>query len=266
MKTLYVCGDSFSAPSSIPEYKGTSYAEVLAKKLDWKLIHLARQGCSNGGIRIQIQEAIKNKANFVIVGPTSYDRMEIPAAATPYHWQSKNRSWGNDLQDHLTTFSSGYDPAAGIDNINYGTNSYRLICETIFSLAENLPHPYRRGQIDKDTQTAIKYYVNCLYDSNWKAQVDDWLIIEGMFEMFHQSIPFSIDPNLLWQACNIRERIPSAIPDVYLRLNKQETIGHAIDLYPLDNFADDPGYHGKPESQEYIANFYYDFITNTWSL
>jgi hypothetical protein len=34
---------------------GTSWSEVLAKRLDWDLVNLARQGCSNGGVRIQME-------------------------------------------------------------------------------------------------------------------------------------------------------------------------------------------------------------------
>jgi len=61
MKKLIVCGCSFSAPSNKPQYAGTSWSEVLANKLGWNLENYARQGCSNGGIRIQIDEAIKQR-------------------------------------------------------------------------------------------------------------------------------------------------------------------------------------------------------------
>jgi hypothetical protein len=269
IKTLYVCGDSFSAPSSIEEFKGTSYAELTAKKLGWNLVHLARQGCSNGGIRIQIQEAINNRADFVIVGPTSHDRMEIPATAAPYDWKTDHsRSWGNDLQEHLLNqeFKNGYDPAAGIDNVNYGNNSYRMICETIFSLAENYTHPYRSGLIDRDTQTALKYFVNHLYDSNWKKQLDEWMTTQGLFELYHLGIPFSVDPNLLWRCDTIRQKISLVIPDIYLRIKNEETIGYATNIHPLKDVKKDPGYHGEPQSQEYLSNFYVELISNHWKL
>ena len=59
MKKLIVCGDSYAAPSrSLP---GTAHAEVLAKKLGWDVEILARQGCSNGGIRIQIDEVLRQR-------------------------------------------------------------------------------------------------------------------------------------------------------------------------------------------------------------
>jgi len=118
-KKLMVCGCSFSAPSeTLP---GTSYAEVLAKKLDWDLVQLARQGCSNGGIRIQIEEVLKQKPDFAIIAPTFHDRMEIPATAAPYDWSQKDTGWNPPLQQHLQNLDikNGYQPELVIDNVNY---------------------------------------------------------------------------------------------------------------------------------------------------
>lgn len=269
MKKIAICGDSFCAPSTKPEFKGTSWGELLAKKLDWELLHYARQGCSNGGIRIQIDEAIKRKVDFVIIGATSHDRIEIPSTAAPYNQlTTEKKVWGNDLQTHLlnTEIMNGYDPSAGIDNINYGNNNYRMICETIFSLAENLPHPYRSSKIDKETQTAVKYYLNNMYDSNWKKQMDEWILVQGFYELIQNHIPFFVDPNILWNTGNIRERVSMGIPDKHLRMNKSETISGGIDLFPLKNYNDDPGYHGELESQEYISNVFFNIIKNEWGV
>jgi hypothetical protein len=119
MKKLMVCGCSFSAPSE--KLPGTSYAEVLAKKLDWELVQLARQGCSNGGIRIQIDEVIHQRPDFAIIAPTFHDRMEIPAGAAPYQFRPDDyKGPGSDLQMHLqnTELKNGYAPADGIKNVN----------------------------------------------------------------------------------------------------------------------------------------------------
>ena len=82
---LMVAGCSFSAVSNT--LPGTSWSERLAEKLGgWKLTNLARQGCSNGGIRIQMDEIRRQRPDFAIVGPTFWDRMEIPANSAPYDW------------------------------------------------------------------------------------------------------------------------------------------------------------------------------------
>ena len=71
---LMVAGCSFSAVSQT--HPGTAWSEVLAKKLGWRLTNLARQGCSNGGIRVQIDEIRRQRPDFAVITPTFWDRME----------------------------------------------------------------------------------------------------------------------------------------------------------------------------------------------
>ena len=259
-KKLIVAGCSFSGPSeTLP---GTSYAEVLARKLDWDLVHLARQGCSNGGIRIQIDEIIRQRPDFAIIAPTFHDRMELPASSAPYvPSKNENKGWNSDLQQHLqnTELKNGYDPADGIRNVNYNNQPYNMICETIFSLAENYPHPYRSRKIDKDTQAAVKQYVNHIYDSNWKLQMDTWIMRDGIVQTYLAGIRFIVLPDNLWSSTTVRDIIPSIVPDRYLITNQELLPQHATWLYPFKG--EDPGYHGAPESQEYLANNFYKIIT-----
>ncbi len=97
---LMVAGCSFSAVSkTLP---GTAWSEQLAHRLGWDLVNLARQGCSNGGIRIQIDEIRRQRPDLAIIGPTFWDRMEIPADSAPYDW-SRAPSSGEKppLEQHL---------------------------------------------------------------------------------------------------------------------------------------------------------------------
>lgn len=261
-KKLIVCGCSFSAPSnSLP---GTSYGELLAKKLDWDLIHLARQGVSNGGIRIMIDEVLRQRPDFAIIAPTFHDRIEIPASAAPYVPPLGAVNPGILLQEHLQnkSISNGYNPEEGLKNVNYANKPYNMICETIFSLAENYPHPYRSSKIDKATQVAVKNYVNFMYDSNWKYQLDTWIIRDGIIQLFLNKINFIVLPDNLWNTNIVRNIIPQLIPDKYLITDFEKTPAHATgNLFPL-NGREDPGYHGLPASQVYLANTYYDIISN----
>ena len=83
-----VAGCSYSAPSQ--KLPGTSWSERLADRLGWRLTNLARQGCSNGGIRIQMEEIRRQRPDFAIVTPTFWDRMEIPARGAIYDWNQNN--------------------------------------------------------------------------------------------------------------------------------------------------------------------------------
>jgi hypothetical protein len=260
-KQLMVAGCSFSAPSkSLP---GTSWSERLADRLGWNLTNLARQGCSNGGIRIQIDEIRRQRPDFAIVSATFWDRMEIPAQAAPYNWSQPTGDWNPPLQQHLQNckLKNGYDPNDGIDNVNYGNNNYNMICETIFSLAENYEHPYRSGKISPDAQRGVRAWVDSIYDSHWKKQQDEWIIREGVIQLYLDGIKFLFLPNLLWpnDPGQWRQQFPSLIPDDYLQLDPDCTPAAATMLHPCAP-KDDPGYHGNQQSQQLIADWYYTRI------
>lgn len=268
-KHLMVAGCSYSAPSrTLP---GTSWSERLAERLGWRLTNLARQGCSNGGVRIQIDEIRRQRPDFAIITPTFWDRMEIPARGANFEWNKQQQRDQNHLQEHLQNraLGNGYDRRAGIKNVNYGVEPSNMICETIFTLADNRSHPYRMDLIPKETQRAMKYYIDQLYDSNWKKQQDEWIIVEGILQMYFEGLAFLVQPVLLWpwDPNNVnqwRQAFPSILPDRFIMLHEPESV---LPLTGNNTFeGEDPGYHGSPRSQELIAENWYRRITQDHGL
>ncbi len=253
-----ICGCSYSAPSSW--LQGTSWGEKLASKLNWELVNLARQGCGNGGIRIQVDEVIKQRPDFAIITPTFWDRIEIPVNG------ATTVAEGIDLQSHLQNnrIMNGYDPAIGIDNLNYGENNYRMISETIFSLASNNAHFYRKSKIPKDTQLAIKYFLNYIYDSNWKQQTDKWLMIEAAMELVYENIPFLFVPQILWFNSEHIDRYARMIGMKYFLV--EDSMSQPAVTTLNQPTGEDPGYHGSELSQEIIANNFFDIIKARWQI
>ena len=254
---LMVAGCSYSATSQ--RLPGTSWSEVLARQLGWDLENLARQGCSNGGVRVQIDEIRRQRPDFAIVTPTFWDRMEIPAAAAPFDWKKSTGGWDPEIQRHLQdrTLKNGYDRADGINNVNYGNNNYNMICETIYTLAENFNHPYRSGLISKTAQTAVRHYIDGIYDSNWKKQQDEWIIREGILMMYLEGIKFIVQPNLLWpfdpaHSSQWRQAFPPLIPDHWIQLDPTTTVQALSGNHPFEG--EDPGYHSSPAGQQVIAD------------
>lgn len=261
MKKLAICGDSFNAVSKI--LPGTHYSEILAKDLGWQLLNYARRGCSNGGIRLQIQEAIDQNADFVIIVPTGWDRMEIPVRDNFYD-NPKNiiKTWGNLLQDFLLDKSkSTYDPKLGIKNINYDPDKTdHMVFETIFSLAENYTHEYRKAKLTQEKVEAMKQYINHIYDSGWKQQLDKWIITEGVCQLQSRSIPFSIERGMLWKDKNdVLMSLPKNIDTAMIR-EDNELVSTGAWLHPLKDTDKDPGYHSEPEGQIWVANLYKKII------
>jgi hypothetical protein len=257
---LMVAGCSFSAPSHI--HPGTSWSEHLARKLgNWELVNLARQGCSNGGIRIQIDEIRRQRPDFAVIGPTFWDRMEIPADSAPYDWNQPLSSGENPpLERHLQNRSlgNGYRREDGIRNVNYGREPSNMICETIFTLAENFKHPYRMGKITKQAQQGVRHWIDSIYDNAWKKQMDEWMIREGIIMTYLDGIKFIVMPNLLWpfdpaNTDQWRQAFPAIIPDHYIQLDPQRTPQVATGTHPFTG--DDPGYHGSEASQILMADW-----------
>lgn len=268
---LMVAGCSFSAVSSTAP--GTAWSEVLASRLGWELVNLARQGCSNGGIRIQIDEIRRQRPTFAIIGPTFWDRMEIPASSAPYDWDQPQSSGENPpLERHLQnrSLTNGYRREDGLRNVNYGDQPSNMICETIFTLAENFDHPYRMGRISRDAQRGIRAWIDSIYDNAWKKQCDEWIIREGVMMLYLDDIPFIVAPNLLWPfdpawPNQWREAFPRLIPDRYIITQGQHSPQAICGNNP---FAPDPdpGYHSNARGQELIADMYYRKITQDFGL
>ena len=266
MKTLAICGDSFNAVSKThPE---THYSEIVADRLGWRLKNFARRGCSNGGIRLQINECVEQRVDFVIVVPTGWDRMELPIRDNFYESDGGIKKFGNLMQDFLLEKSkSSYDPDIGMRNINYNSKQENsMVFETIFSLAENLTHEYRKSKLSQEKVEALKHYINHIYDSGWKQQQDKWIISEGLSQLHDKGIPFSVERGMLWaDRDDIKKTVPSFIDDNYIRQDF-ELIGTGCHLHPLKDISNDPGYHSEPEGQLWIADLYVRLIRETYNL
>jgi len=270
MKKLMVAGCSFSAVSNT--MPGTAWSELLAQRLGWNLVNLARQGCSNGGIRLQMEEIRRQRPDFAVVSATFWDRMEIPANSAPYDWtQAPSAGENPPLEKHLQDCKrgNGYCREDGIKNVNYGTGPSNMICETIFTLAENFDHPYRMARISKDAQRGIRAWIDSIYDNAWKKQQDEWIMREGVMSMYLDGIKFLFLPNLLWpfdpsNPTQWREAFPGMIPDQYLLTHSDQNPQAICGNNPFTG--EDPGYHSSPRGQELIAEQWYNRITRDFDL
>ena len=73
MKTVYVCGDSFATPD--PEY-GTMWVELLQTQLgvDYRIVNHSSVAASNLLVAVQVDHAIRNHADYIIVLATACTR------------------------------------------------------------------------------------------------------------------------------------------------------------------------------------------------
>lgn len=183
-----VCGDSFFSIDS--NHTGKSFSEYLCQQNAWELLSLARPGSSNFAIALQVDKAIEMKADFVIVGATSVNRIELPIEhkSTPNAVLTKDRG-----------LETAYQKERGLSNVQYGRHNLQnfdfLIDPTIVSdVIANilLDHKSNRycDDLSKDQIQALKMFVTFCYDENIKRQYDSWIISDACRRLLHANIPF----------------------------------------------------------------------------
>lgn len=72
MKTVYVCGDSFCVPD--PEY-GACWVDYIEQK--FRVVNLACLAATNLMISMQVDQAIQQQADFIIVQGTACTRSQL---------------------------------------------------------------------------------------------------------------------------------------------------------------------------------------------
>jgi len=247
MKKIVVCGCSFSATIG----DNNHWSEYLARTMGAELTNFARQGISNAAIRVQIDEAVKLKPDWVFVGITTEDRIEIPLSSfTKVDDGHPNHTAYRDYQN-------GYRKDLGIANFNYGDrHPYTMISETMFSIIDRLPHSYRVGKVNEDQRMAVQQYAAFMYDAHWKKQCDRWIINSGLWKLHEAGIKFLFNP---WVNSD-----PSDfdMPEWFVRryfVDWRCNFGRICSEYPLNGLPD-PGYHTMPEGQAELARRYYEYI------
>jgi len=135
-----------------------SFLDRYAKVKDFQYINLAVGGASNLFIRLQIEQAINNQADYVIIGATEPDRFEIPAQSI-------------DIENTRKFNSKKYIISTQVaDNIN--------------SIPDNLI-------------SAVKYYKAYIQDHDIDSIKNYFLLRDGLTQLEKKKIPYVFIPGPL---------------------------------------------------------------------
>ena len=233
---LVVCGCSFSAKSPKPDFIRTHWSEILAEKLNAKLINLAVGGATNNFIRLQLETAKDLKPDFIIINATTPNRLELrnlEYKKSIFAKKIKNYSYKNCYWNSFT----------GKGNL------IGLPITTILDKKTNIPITEKQVRIVDD-------YLNDIYDEVWKTQLDRYVLTSGIYELYYNNYNFLFNQYLLDSDFVIDKNIKEkhfVEDDLDFNLI-EERFRIARDK--------DPGYHTAPEGQQVIAEKYYTAITN----
>ena len=200
-KKIAICGASWF--SSDLAWPGSSFGEKVAKTVNLELISLARSGCSNFTVALQINKAIELGVDYVVVGPDTWDRIELPiinsnnnALAT---WIRNRFNWN----DWFRIQPGHYKPARGLSNIQYSphpdlSSKHEFLTDpTVISESlNNLAFPEVKKndfyKLNDEQVSELKLYMLNLYDSNVKQQQDCWIISDACRRLQQSQIPFIV--------------------------------------------------------------------------
>lgn len=223
MNELVVCGDSFMSPRL--NYAGKHFSEIVSSNMGLKLKAYSRSGISNGGIALQILEAITQNPKLILLNLTYHDRIEF-------------RLDGFDPQ--LITFKSLWYDINNTDLSTLGGQSGPLASDNLVSLlSDSLIYPENKLKV-------IHQYFNELYCEEWKRQTDCMLMYSVLHTLHKTSIPYLvIQDNLLLH------RSPCPIDWIAEKNNISE------EMIPFFNRPKefDPGFHTSFETQQEMAQY-----------
>jgi hypothetical protein len=257
-KKIAVCGASWF--TSDLDYPGLSFGEKLANKVDFDLVSLARGGCSNFTIALQIDKAIELGVDYVVVGTTTWDRIELPIInsnnQTLITWIRNKFNFKNWLR----TQPGYYKPDRGISNIQYSPHpdlsskhefltDPTLISESLGNLAfpDNKVNNFYK--LNDEQVSAIKLYMLNLYDSRVKRQQDCWIISDACRRLQQHQIPFIVFVDPLF--VHAHEKNISWLPPNY-KVDVQEFNYRALVVL---NSTANARFHYDPSNSDIFADF-----------
>lgn len=179
MKKLYSLGCSFMSTDS-RYLDRPSFLDMFAEKKGYNHISLARPGASNFTIRLQIDRAIQDRADYIVIGATSSDRI--------------------DLSVH--NFSGRGSP--GLSNVRYqgyNTLSEKWIQDTkeSYIISDTLNNVIEKDRgLEKERVTSIKYYLRDIHCPDIQDIKDRWIIRDGLNQISKQNIEFVFIPGPLF--------------------------------------------------------------------
>lgn len=176
-----ICGDSwFSSDLRFPEQ---SFGEIISHRKQWELISLAKSGCSNFCIALQIDKAIEMNADVIVLGATSSPRMEIPIIKkNQQKWQTLKELFSKEYWFHSAP--STFDSERGLSNVAYDSRCLSskfdfLSDPTIVSESMNNLLFDGSEHLTKEQMIALKDYMLHLYDDRVKRLIDAWILSDA---------------------------------------------------------------------------------------
>jgi hypothetical protein len=241
MKKIIVCGDSYMSPVVGPN-AGTHFSELVARYLGYELIAYSRGGMSNGGICIQIDTAInlKDKPDLILVGTTSFNRIEWPITLEPVE-----KFTVNDLvyADHKTFLSSSYDW------LDKSPKMISTVMRDIWGNYKNCAY-YKFDPLIEHRVRALYRYFELLHYPDWKREQDKLMLYAILHKLHMSNIPYII----CYEGIRYFAKEFPWLTETNCHNYAFPKFAEVLDNTPATHETD-PGYHSLPTCQQTFAEY-----------
>jgi hypothetical protein len=178
MKKLYTLGGSYMSIDVPPLGTITSFLDLYANAHQLNHVSLARVGATNFMIRLQIDQAIQEQADYVILSTVPSDRIDIVLDTQLQHgfFELKNiiyRSY----------------KCKSVQNILDQDN--KILSDSIYNATQV------RMELTKDQKRAVQTYIADLHNPSLQRQKDYYMISDGLRRLQQHRIPFLLIPDCM---------------------------------------------------------------------
>lgn len=157
---VVVCGDSWMCLDC--EHPGTHFSELLGSR--YQVTNLARAGVSNVEIAFQLKRAVELAPDYVLLGTTNSDRIEMPIADT------------DNIKETLR-----------LEHFRPGNNrSYLSLNINSTGYGEIAPY------MTEPRLNALKQYLLYIHDYKLKREVDNWIIEHWLTQLRNNKILYHV--------------------------------------------------------------------------
>jgi hypothetical protein len=179
MKTLYSLGDSYMSTDD-PDEGIVSFCELYSRAKNFEHVSLARPGATNFATRLQIDRAIEDRADYVVIGITCSDRFDIALDIT----ESVMYSLEN-------VFYSNYRAQS---QRHVQQDSVKLVSDTFNNLVARL---HQKTLVTEQQMHALKAYIAYLHNPMLVVQKEYYMISDGLHRLIRANIPFVLLPGYM---------------------------------------------------------------------
>lgn len=172
------------------------FCELYCQQRGFEHVSLARPGATNFAIRLQIEQAIAESADYVVVGLTSSDRFDI--AINP--------------QPHYTLNNVHYSNYRARSQQHVDQSDVRLISDTF----NNIISQQHQQLVDAHKLAALRNYIADLHEPTLASQRDYYVVSDGLRKLQSHGTKFVLIPGWLshhdWSWVELQWPTDSASP------------------------------------------------------